>query len=193
MADIDSGPDFAGGLMIFVEGYRQDDHRCWEHNEPDDYFWGAKGWAVGDNDRGRYCSRQSVHKIRKYRRFDDAVRYIEARRRKRPKETFFLVYALGNRWDRVSTMDEILALDAAAAGAEVMAAGPSGYARNVARLCELGHSRLQASRLAGYLRDIRQDGEDAASAGMSRSTRMRYAQMLKQAGLLASDGSMNEG
>lgn len=193
MAEIETGPEFAGDLMIFVEGYGQDDHRCWELNEPDGFFWGDRGWAVGDNDRGRYCSRQAVHKIRKYRRFDDAVRYVEVRRRKRPKETFFLVYALGNDWTRVSGMDEILALDAAAAGAVVRAAGPSEYARNVARLCELGHSILQARRLAGYLRDIREDGENAASAGMSRSTRMRYARLLEQAGLLASDGSVNGG
>lgn len=175
-------PEFAGELMIFVEGYGQDDHRCWEHNEPDNYFWGDRGWAVGDNDRGRYCSRQAVHKIRKYRKFDDAVRYIEVRRRKRPKETFFLVYALGNRWDRVSTMDEILALDAAAAG-RVQKVEPSERMLCIARLRELGHSWALASRMSHYLITLQEEGEEAASAGITRPTLMRYRRLLRDAGL----------
>ncbi len=182
MSITDPTPDFAGSLMIFVEGYGQDDHRCWEMNEPDNYFWGDRGWAVGDNDRGRYCSRQAVHKIRKYHKFDDTVRYIETRRRKRPKERFFLVYVLGNNWTRVSTMDEILALDAAAGNAP-KTAEPSERMRQRNRLLELGHSRILAGKLVNYLDDLREEGEAATNAGVGKSTQMRYRRLLREAGL----------
>jgi hypothetical protein len=184
MGMTDPTPDFAGSLMIFVEGYGQADHRCWEHNEPDNYFWGDRGWAVGDNDRGRYCSRQATHKIRKYHKFDDAVRYTETRRRKRPKEQFFLVYALGNNWTRVSTMDEILALDMAAAGNAQSAAEPSEFMRKVTRLRDLGHSRVLAVKLVSYLDVLRKEGETAANAGIGLSTQRRYLKLLKEAGLM---------
>lgn len=179
---IDSGPDFRGALMIFVEGYGQNDHRCWEMNQPDNYFWGDRGWAVGDNDRGRYCSRQAVNKIRRYERFDDAVRYIELRRRKRPKEQFFLVYVLGNNWNRVSTMDEILALDAAAA--VNASAEPSERSRRVSRLRELGHSRVLAGKMVDYLEVLREEGEAPANAGIGKSTLMRYRRLLREAGMM---------
>lgn len=177
-------PDFSGDLMIFVDGYGQDDWRCWEHNEPDDYFWIDHGWAVGANERGRYCSRRAVGKIRKYRNFDDAVRYIEARRKKRPKERFFLVYVVGDRWDRVSTMDEILALDAAAGRMQGKAPVPSELMLRIARLRELGHSWALASRMSHYLLTLQEEGEEAASAGLSRSTLLRYRRLLREAGFI---------
>lgn len=83
-----------------------------------------------------------MHKILKYHKFDDAVCYIETRRRKRPKERFFLVYVLGNNWTRVSTMDEILALDAATSEDAQKAAEPSERMRLMNRLRDLGHSRV---------------------------------------------------
>lgn len=175
--------DFAGDLVIFVDGYQQKDFRCLEINSGDDFFW-ENGWAVGDNDRGRYCSRRAVDKIRKYRRFDDAVRYIETRRRKRPKERFFLVYVLGNNWTRVSSMDEILALDAVQAGVEVASAEPSERMRQRTKLMEMGCSFSMANKLVHYLEVLREEGETAANAGIGPSTHMRYRQLLREAGLL---------
>jgi hypothetical protein len=175
------GKEFAGDLLIFVEGYMQKDFRCIEINSTDDFFW-STGWAVGDNSRGRYCSRQATDKIRKFREFDEAVRYIEARRRKRPKERFFLVYLLGNTWTRVSSLDEILAIDAAAAG-EVRSE-PSERSRQRSILLGLGHSMAMANRLVFYLEEVREEGEAAANARLSRATLSRYARLLKEAGLL---------
>lgn len=175
--------EFAGDLVVFVDGYQQQDFRCLEINSGDDFFW-EHGWAVGDNDRGRYCSRRAVDKIRKFALFDDAVRYIEIRRRKRPKERFFLVYILGNNWLRVSTLDEILAIDAVQASAAAAAAEPSERMRQRTRLIDMGCSFSMANKLVYYLEVLREEGEAAANAGVSHATRMRYRQLLRDAGLL---------
>lgn len=172
--------EFAGDLLIFVEGYEQKDFRCIEINSTDDFFW-STGWAVGDNSRGRYCSRQATDKIRKFREFDEAVRYIEARRRKRPKEKFFLVYLLDNTWTRVSSMDEILALDAAAVKVKPE---PSERSRQRDILLGLGHSMAMANRLVFYLEEVREEGEAVANARLSRATLFRYGKLLKEAGFL---------
>jgi len=174
--------EFAGDLMVFVDGYQQQDFRCIEINSGDDFFW-SNGWAVGDNSRGRYCSRQSLDKIRRFKHFDDAVRYIETRRRKRPKERFFLVYVLGNTWLRVSSLDEILATDAVAAATNASAVGPSVRTRERNKLMDVGCSLGMANKVLYYLEVLREKGEAAADAGVSRATRMRYRSLLKEAGL----------
>lgn len=92
---------FKGDILIYVGGYRVDDFRCIEHNFPDGFpSPTAGGWAVGNNARDRYCSRMALDKIRWFRDYDEAVRYIEAKRRKRENERFQLVYQLGKLFQR---------------------------------------------------------------------------------------------
>lgn len=112
-----SGVDesFKGDILIYVDGFKVEDWRCMPHNYPEDIypFPEASGWAVGDNPRDRYCSRLSTDKLRRFKDYDEAVRYIFEKRRKRKNERFQLMYQLGNAFHAVSTLDDIQAIDKA--------------------------------------------------------------------------------
>lgn len=175
--------DFAGDLVIFVENYVQQDGRCIEINSPDDYFWMDQGWAVGDNNRGRYCSRRQEKKMRKFKNFDLAVDYVFERRKKRPRETFFLVYILGNAWARVSTLDEILTIDAKAE--EVMTKRtPNEFKKHFEILAKHTASNAVAVRAAQFLSVVQSKGLAAAKAAFLPATAARYMKLLETAGLL---------
>lgn len=84
----DPEESFKGDILIYVDGFRVNDWRCSEHNHPEDIFPfpEASGWAVGDNPRDRYCSRLSTDKLRRFTDYDEAVRYVFEKQRKRKNE-----------------------------------------------------------------------------------------------------------
>lgn len=99
-----------GFLVIFVTGYRNESHTAWHLNNPE-MSW--NGWAVGEH---RYCSRHAFDKMRRFTAFDDAVCHIYLRQKKRPSESYQLVYVREKERGAfdihfVSNLDEIEAVD----------------------------------------------------------------------------------
>lgn len=189
----DESERFAGDLLIYVDGYKVEDWRCIIHNHPEDIFPfpEAAGWAVGDNPRDRYCSRLSVDKLRRFKSYDEVVAYIQAKRRKRRSERFQLVYQLGNAFHEVSTLDDILAVDAAAvrerAALQALHAEQlKEFDKNFPDLDELrkvttNRTALAASELLGV---IREKGIDQARATVPKASFYRLLKLLRQAGLV---------
>jgi hypothetical protein len=106
---------FSGHILIYVDGYRVEDWRCIPHNYPEDTFPfpDNSGWAVGDNPRDRYCSRLATDKIRRFKDYEEAVRYVFEKQRKWKRQRFQLIYQLDTSFHEVSTLGDILAIDKA--------------------------------------------------------------------------------
>lgn len=184
---------FKGDILIYVDGFKVEDWRCMPHNYPEDIypFPEASGWAVGDNPRDRYCSRLSTDKLRRFKDYDEAVRYIFEKRRKRKNERFQLMYQLGNAFHAVSTLDDIQAIDKAAEAeqraidtqrAQLRAEFEKDMPCLDALLKIAGRqTAMSASMLLG---NIRKDGFEAAKAAHARSNFYRLVRVLRQAGLL---------
>lgn len=183
---------FKGDLLIYVDGFKVEDWRCMPHNYPEDIypFPEASGWAVGDNPRDRYCSRLSTGKLRRFKNYDEAVRYVFEKRRKRKNERFQLMYQLGNAFHAVSTLDDIQAIDRAeeaeqraidARRAELRAEREKEMPGLDVLLKVAGRqTAMSASLLLGR---IRKDGFEAAKAVHPHSSFYRLMRVLHQAGL----------
>jgi hypothetical protein len=186
-------PPFRGSLFIYVDGYSVDDFRCGELNlghkfsqpEPDQMYWYLEGWAVGDNSRDRYCSRNAKDKIRHFKSYDDAVEYIQRKRKKRPKERFSLVYEVGNQARKISLLDEILAIDAEIEADENARKESHENHYPGFEILSQKVGRVVAFNAAELLGLLRNEGEEAAKARFSRATFYRLKGILKEAGLLA--------
>jgi hypothetical protein len=188
-----------GSLLIFVDGYGVDDFRCAELNlghkfaqpEPGEMFWFNDGWAVGNNARDRYCSRNASDKVRRFKSYDEAVDYIFKKQRKRPKERFSLVYELDRTIELVSSLDEILEIDAKANSERQ---SQDSYRRKQSELREVQFPGLDvlrkrvglvvANNAAELLGLLRNEGESAARERFSKATYYRLRGLLKDAGLL---------
>ncbi len=192
-------PNILGSILIFVDGYGVDDFRCAELNlghkfaqpEPGEMFWFNDGWAVGNNARDRYCSRNASDKVRRFKSYDEAVGYIFKKQRKRPKERFSLVYELGRSIELVSSLDEILEIDAKA-NSERQA--QDSYRQQQSALRDVQFPGLDvlrkrvglvvANNAAELLGLLRNEGESAARERFSKATYYRLRGLLKDAGLL---------
>lgn len=192
-------PVLLGSILIYVDGYGVDDFRCAELNlghkfsqpEPGDMFWFNDGWAVGNNARDRYCSRNASDKVRRFKSYDEAVDYIFRKQRKRPQERFSLVYELDRTLELVSSLDEILEIDAKAKAEEQ---AQDAYRRQQKELREIEFPGLDilrdrvglvvANNAAELLGLLRNEGETAARARFSKATYYRLKGILKNAGLI---------
>lgn len=188
-----------GSILIFVDGYGVDDFRCAELNlghkfaqpEPGEMFWFNDGWAVGNNARDRYCSRNASDKVRRFKSYDEAVDYVFKKQRKRPKERFSLVYELDRAVELISSLDEILAIDAKARSEQE---ARDSYRRQQSELREVQFPGLDvlrkrvglvvANNAAELLGLLRNEGESAARERFSKATYYRLRGLLKDAGLL---------
>lgn len=180
---------FKGSILIFVDGYGIEEFRCIGHNNPDDFFFGESGWAVGDNPRDRYCARSNRDKIRRFYSFDETVDYIYRKQKKRPGERFQLVYEVGNEWHRVSTMDEILAIDAELEAEQREMENRRAHARpGYDTLCNFAPPKM-AAEASMLLRFTLDNGEDMARSLFSKTAYSRLIKLLKKADLLPSKNS----
>lgn len=182
---------FKGDILIYVDGYCVDDFRCIEHNLPDGFpSPTAGGWAVGNNARDRYCSRMALDKVRRFEGYDEAVRYIEIKRRKRKNERFQLIYHLGKHFHKVSTLDDILLIDEEAGTEKALEAA---WRARLKGECEEEYPELDtlkkvasrnmafsASELLGI---IRKDGVEAARKRYAKDSYYRLLRVLRDAGL----------
>lgn len=193
MGNTSSDESFKGYILIYVDGFQVHDWRCIEHNYPEDVFPfpEAAGWAVGDNPRDRYCSRLSTDKLRRFTDYDEAVRYVFEKRRKRKNERFQLMYVLDNNFHAVSTLDDILAIDKAhdedqQAIAAQRAQLQAEFDKDLPGLNALQkvtgrHTAYAASEL---LKKMQDDGIEAAKASIPTSSYYRLVKVLRAAGLM---------
>lgn len=187
----DPDPTFHGHLMIFIEGYAINEFRCVDHNESHpnsiDYF--VRGYAVGDNPTNRPCARSSYNKIKKFHDYDEAVALIDRRRRKNPRERYQLIYEVENLRRLVSSLDEILAVDADldAHKAETKRIQKELRDRDLPGLdiLEQTHDSRTALNAAMLLGIIRNKGMDAAKQSTGKSTFYRLVKILRTAGLVS--------
>ena len=191
---------FQGYLVIHVNGYVTRSTMCFQSdNHPDIYYMNRlgwlefNGWAVGDNERGRYCSRSSK-KIRKFFDFDEAVAYIYNRKKKYKKEEFQLVYFIndGKQAHLVSTLDEIIAIDLPyIKEQQERLESPDAYNRMMSNLLSLGLSKGLAGSVYGTYLSIRYEGFDAARDRKNHTTWNKHISLLKKAGLTPEDLMQN--
>lgn len=180
-----------GHILIYVDGYRVKDWRCIEHNDPEGFpAPHAAGWAVGDNPRDRYCSRLATEKLRRFKDYDEAVAYIQAKRRRRKNERFQLIYQLGDSFHEVSLLDDILAIDVAAAAAKeteraIRAELKKEYEKDFPGLDALrevttSRTAIAASDLLGKIRNV---GLVEARKAYPKASFYRLLKVLREAGL----------
>lgn len=190
-----SDESFKGHILIYVDGFKVNDWRCIEHNHPEDIFPfpEASGWAVGDNPRDRYCSRLSTDKLRRFKDYDEAVRYVFEKRRKRKNERFQLMYQLGNAFHAVSTLDEILAIDKAHDDEQKAIEAQRAQLRAEFDKDLPGLDALQkvTGRQTAYaaselLKKMQDEGVATAKASIPASSYYRLVKALRAAGLMKS-------
>lgn len=161
-------------------------------------LWYEEGWAVGDNPRERFCKWNWFKPMRKFHDFDEAVTYIYRLRqkRKRPNETYSLVYFLKgvgckDCCEQVSSFEDIARFEKEVAAELEQHIVELESRRQVLRdeypefdrLKELFGPR-RALSLSGLLKTIRRDGEEKAMQGMAQSTYFRNARELRKLGLI---------
>ena len=175
--------DFKGNLLIEIENYKVDDMRCRELNDPD-RFW-APGWLIGDNARDRPCG--DARKARRFKNYDEAAAFIYQKQKKQKKWRFTLLYETGNFKQPVSSLDEILAIDAQqeADANEQKRIQKESRDRDMPELDRLEekYGWKLGVQLAMFLGTIRNDGVEAAKAQGSTSTFYRLKKLLKEAGV----------
>lgn len=182
---------FKGSILIFVDGYGVEEFRCIGHNNPDDFFFGESGWAVGNNPRDRYCARSSHDKIRHFNSFDEAVDYVYRKQRKRLGERFQLVYEIGNEWHRVSTMDDILAIDTELDAKQRETEKRRAHAsQGYEILCKFAPPKMAADATM-LLRVTLDNGEDTARSLFSKTAYSRLIKLLIEADLLPLKNSLS--
>lgn len=181
-----SKPTIVGHIVIWVEGYRNAIATAYRLNVPDDSI---TGWAVGTGNH--YCSREFVDKLQRFKEYDDAIAWIDRRRRRAPHERFQLVYLRENpgrvnQMDAVSSLDEILEIDRRAAVEEAVR---EEQRKAVRRELFPFHEELsrcfggaKAMRLAAFILEVRAQGADAVR-DKSRATYYRYKKDLEIAGI----------
>lgn len=194
-----SDETFKGDILVYVDGYKVEDWRCMPHNNPEDTFPfpEASGWAVGDNPRDRYCSRLAADKIRRFKNYDEVVRYVFEKGRKWKSQRFQLMYQVNHAlsdvptFHEVSTLDEILAIDKLgederrafeARRKELQAEYDKEYPGIKVLQGVVGrHTAFAASALLGA---IQRDGLDMVKSAHSQSSFYRLVKILRQVGLL---------
>lgn len=173
-----------GNILIAIR-YTVEDMRCMELNLPDQFWQEDIGWLVGDNAKDRPCG--DPRKARRFKMFDDAVTYVFNKQKKHKKWRFNLLYEVGNETHKVSTLDEILAIDAKLQTeiTEIERVRKEYRDRDMPELekLEAKYGWKTGVRLALLLGIIRNKGIDAAKQGSSLSTFRRLKKMLIDVGI----------
>jgi hypothetical protein len=160
--------------------------------------WYEDGWAVGDNPRERFCKWGGASPVYRFYNYDEAVVYIQRlrQRRKRPHETYSLVYFSrgvgGREFHRpVSSLDAIDDFEAELAK-EVSENNEAALVRQAAynaEYPEIGRLKaafgaLKAHRLSLLLKSLRDDGGVEAKREMSKGSFYRGVRELREMGLI---------
>lgn len=207
-------PKLKGYLVIYVDGYKVYDKHLVHlmsdgetHISVPDRFvpppdheigsmhWWMDGWAVGDNARGRLCSRKGSKPLRRFRDYDEAVTYVFARQKKHKTHQHVLVYVtagVGGReqMEVVRSLDDIHAIDARVA-AEIAENDAALAQRRAATDAE--HPHLPALRakygpstawtLSDFAKNLREKGVEAVKASMPASSYYRQVKRLREVGV----------
>lgn len=157
--------------------------------------WWMEGWAVGDNSRGRLCSRSGTTPVRRFYYYDEVVAYVFARQKKHKDQKHVLVYVtngVGGQEKKhvIHSMDDIVTVDTEIA--VEIAEHESALALYRAET-ELEHPHLDALQekygrssgwaLSYFLKDLRETGAKAVKAKMSSSNFYRQIKRLREAGI----------
>lgn len=160
--------------------------------------WYEEGWAVGDNPRERFCKWGGASPMYRFHDYDEAVTYIQRlrQRRKRPHETYSLVYftkGVGGamRCKPVSFFDDILVFEAEIE-AEIKQNAQAQEDRKRALLEEYpeidrlkaAYRGLKAYQLSELLKALRSGNTEAAKSGISKSTFYKNVKVLRTLGLI---------
>lgn len=207
-------PKLKGYLVIYVDGYKVYDkylvHVMSDGEKsisvPDRFIpppdheigsmhWWMDGWAVGDNVRGRLCSRKGSKLLRRFHYYDEAVAYVFARQKKHKTHRHVLVYVTAGvgglqQEDVVHSLDDIHTVDKRVA-AEI-AENDAVLARRQAAT-DAEHPHLTALRaqygpsaawtLSDFAKDLREKGAEAVKASMPASSYYRQVKRLREAGV----------
>lgn len=180
--------EFKGNILIaIVGGYRVEDMRCLELNNPDGFWQSDIGWLIGDNTRDRPCGR--LDKARCFKDFDEAVAFAFRKQQKQKKWRLQLLYEVDRYVHKVSSLDEILAIDAKleADANEAELIRKEWRDRDMPECAKLEekYGYKLGMQLAVFLGTIRNHGIEAAKAEGSTSTFYRLKKLLKDAGIEA--------
>ena len=182
---------FEGYLIIYVKNYVVRELKVLKHNYPDEYPYSCHelgGWLVGDNDRGRYCSVTNPDKIRKFYDYDEAVSYIFDRKKKYKDQEFQLVYCVDQTEHQVSTLDEIIAIDAPVI--KSLKVNTDNYSESHAKydnLLKLGITNRKAHAVQLTYHFIKTKGYEIAKNMANESTFRNHVMLLKKSGITLSD------
>ena len=147
--------------------------------EPGSMRWHMTGWAVGKNAQGRYCARTSLTKARRFNTFAEASDYARKKRWTRPQDVFYLVYDLDGCKHIVTSLAQILRLDA---GPEAIQSG-SVTDPVLERIADKVGKIVATNALALH-RMLQHEGAEAARARFSRATYDRLWGVLLEAGVV---------
>ena len=185
--------EFRGNLYIFVDRGLEDASglpvttfdEVFGLCEPGHLRWYLSGWAVSKNSQGRYCSRTSLSKARRFSTFAEAMDYARKKRKTRPNECFHLVYELDARKSVVTSLEQIVRIDGGLAGSDSLQAAPVDDP--VLEQIAARTGRIVATNALALHRILQREGEDGARARFSRATYERLWGVLREAGLVDSE------
>lgn len=179
--------EFRGNLYVFVDVQETEPPRTtfgeiFGNGEPGGIRWYSTGWAVGRSAQGRYCSRTSLSKARRFSTFAEAMDFVRARRKARPLETFHLVYELDGHKRIVTSLEQIQRCD----GTPVQPSSgeaADGTADPVMERLAAKVGKVVASNALTLRRILGHEGEAVARSRFSAATYDRLWQVLEDAGL----------
>lgn len=207
-------PKLKGYLVVFVDGYKvynkylvhliSDGERTISVPDrfvpPPDHeigsmHWWMDGWAIGDNVRGRLCSRKGAKPLRRFRDFDEAVANVFVRQKKHKTHRHVLVYVttgIGGKeqMEVVRSLDDIRAVDAREA-AEIAKDDAALKRRQAATDAEPPHINALRDKygpsaawsLSNLAKDLREKGVEAVKVEMAASSYYRQVKRLREAGV----------
>lgn len=188
--DLSPEPAWSGHFVVYVLGYRTDGWNTISHDEASQsentqWTWG-EGWAIGNNTRGRYCSRLAHKKIKRFKSYLEARLNCQTQKAKFPKQAFLIHYCISTTYIRVNTLEEAIALEC-----EHIAKALEMSLKLDESLPEFDFfskifGRSKAMVLSMFLADVRKNGIDAAlnDSKRSKSTSYRHRADLIKLGLI---------
>lgn len=183
-------PVWLGYFVVYVLNYRVDHDSAWQHNrasaiEGSPAFTWGDGWAIGNNTRGRYCSRSAHDKIKRFTKYNEARLAIQQRKRKYPKQDFCIVYIIDRSHHYVRTLEESIDIDRAHLEASEIRKKQIEQVTPELNVLLLHYKIGKAMTLSGMLARVRKDGvkQTLESGEYSRSTFYANLRALQEAGI----------
>ncbi|MCK9987760.1 MAG: hypothetical protein AzoDbin1_04232 [Azoarcus sp.] len=205
-----------GHLVIHVGGYKQM-RKCTFHVFsshptqliPDRFVgaatyptdtpeWSEEGWAVGDNPRDRFCKWNGTKPVRRFKDYDEAVRFVFRLRqkRKRPNEAYTLVYVTRNGLGKdvsqaVSSLDDIEAIELQLCAERTQIETEQANYRAQLEIERPAYAQLREAygpargfTLSDFLKRVREQGLAAVKAQHPHSSFYRNVRELRALGLI---------